>query len=321
VGQSDFKCSLAVKAGSGDQQYALGILIDDGKHYQNKNLIEQYYQRPAILQNFGWRILPVFAKDWLHQPQKVMEQIRKLLEEPLLPAEQGLGKAETGKDPAGGIGRKGSEKGRAGAGAREEGEGADGTGARGTTMDGTDADGGSAAGGSAAGRTRMDAGVEETGAGEAVDGRGTGETGSGAGGRGTGERAAGGAKGPGASAGGAGTGRMGEGETGARTSTAGAKGGPVEMKGVSAGDDPSGGGLHTGKRGIYDELSFRRLHYREGEVEKFWEAAVDGSRLILRWGRVGTKGQLQLKSFPDEEAAGREIEKLIREKMGKGYQA
>jgi predicted DNA-binding WGR domain protein len=93
------------------------------------------------------------------------------------------------------------------------------------------------------------------------------------------------------------------------------------MKGVSAGVDPSDGDLQADKRGIYDGLSFRRLHYREGEIDKFWEAAVDGSRLILRWGRVGTKGQLQLKSFPDEEAAGREMEKLIREKMGKGYQA
>ena len=68
VGQSDFKCSLAVKAKPGDEEYTLSILIDDDKHYNNTNLVEQYYQRPAILQSFGWRSMHVFAKDWLHQP-------------------------------------------------------------------------------------------------------------------------------------------------------------------------------------------------------------------------------------------------------------
>ncbi|HEV2483664.1 MAG TPA: WGR domain-containing protein, partial [Puia sp.] len=75
VGQSDFKCSLAVKRNAADEEYALAILIDDEDHYRNENLVEQYYQRPAILRDFGWKVLPVYAKDWLHQPQRVMEQI------------------------------------------------------------------------------------------------------------------------------------------------------------------------------------------------------------------------------------------------------
>jgi predicted DNA-binding WGR domain protein len=75
IGQSDFKCSLAVKRNAGDEEYALAILIDDEDHYRNENLFEQYYQRPAILRDFGWKVLPVYAKDWLHQPNRVMEQI------------------------------------------------------------------------------------------------------------------------------------------------------------------------------------------------------------------------------------------------------
>lgn len=79
VGQSDFKCSLAVKKHPEDEHYSLAILIDDERHYRNDNLMEQYYQRPAILERFGWKALPVYAKDWLHQPQKVMELILKAL--------------------------------------------------------------------------------------------------------------------------------------------------------------------------------------------------------------------------------------------------
>jgi len=75
IGQSDFKCSLAVKRNTGDEEYALAILIDDEDHYRNENLVEQYYQRPAILRDFGWKVLPVYAKDWLHQPQRVMGEI------------------------------------------------------------------------------------------------------------------------------------------------------------------------------------------------------------------------------------------------------
>ena len=77
VGQSKFKCSLALKINAEDQEYTLGIFIDDDKHYDKNNLLEQYYQRPAILKSFGWRSIHVFAKDWLHQPEKVMEQIIK----------------------------------------------------------------------------------------------------------------------------------------------------------------------------------------------------------------------------------------------------
>ncbi|HLI93435.1 MAG TPA: AAA domain-containing protein, partial [Puia sp.] len=79
VGQSDFKCSLAIKQRPEDEDYALAILIDDEGHYRNGNLIEQYYQRPAILESFGWKVLPVYAKDWLHQPQKVLDQIVRML--------------------------------------------------------------------------------------------------------------------------------------------------------------------------------------------------------------------------------------------------
>ncbi len=79
VGQSDFKCSLAVKAKPTDTTYSLSILLDDDRHYKNENLLEQYYQRPAILQTFNWRTINVFAKDWLSQPDKVLELIIKRL--------------------------------------------------------------------------------------------------------------------------------------------------------------------------------------------------------------------------------------------------
>jgi predicted DNA-binding WGR domain protein len=39
----------------------------------------------------------------------------------------------------------------------------------------------------------------------------------------------------------------------------------------------------------------------------------------VQFGRVGTKGQTQTKTFATPEAAAREREKLIRSKLAKGY--
>ena len=185
VGQSDFKCSLAVKARPDDETYALGILLDDEKHYLNENLIEQYYQRPAVLERFGWKVLPVYSRDWLHQPQKIMDLIRKLIEEPVV---------------AGGAGEAAAPV------------------------------------------------VEKLAA--------------------------------------------------------------VDLRQDEAGGIPAS---------PYDHLPFHRLYYKDNGSDKFWEAATDGNKLIVRWGRSGARGQIQLKSFPDEEAAKKEMEKLIREKQNKGY--
>lgn len=79
VGQSGFRCSLAVKAKPGDAQYALGIQVDDEAWYQHDNVLEQYYQRPAVMETFGWRTMTVYAKDWLSDPEKVIEDILKRL--------------------------------------------------------------------------------------------------------------------------------------------------------------------------------------------------------------------------------------------------
>lgn len=75
VGQSSFRCTLAVKRHADDRYYSLGILMDDEQHYRNNNLVEQYYQRPAILQAFGWKVAHVYAKDWLANRSRVMNML------------------------------------------------------------------------------------------------------------------------------------------------------------------------------------------------------------------------------------------------------
>jgi predicted DNA-binding WGR domain protein len=54
--------------------------VDDELHYQNNDLVEQYYQRPSILTAFGWQVLNVYAKDWLEDSDRVLQGIEKVLE-------------------------------------------------------------------------------------------------------------------------------------------------------------------------------------------------------------------------------------------------
>jgi predicted DNA-binding WGR domain protein len=192
VGQSDFKCSLAIKAAAGDEEYCIGILLDDDKHYRNPNLVEQYYQRPAILQSFGWRTIHVFAKDWLQQPEKVMQQIIKRIKE--MPV------AEMMNEPANTTGIQP---------------------------------------------------LEATQPQEQTENK--------------------------------------------LQSTA-----PQLLPG-------------------FENAVFERLVFSDAASNKFWEVAVVENKLLVRFGRVDTKGQLQVKSFDDPAKATREKDKLVNEKLSKGY--
>jgi predicted DNA-binding WGR domain protein len=193
VGQSDFKCSLAVKAKPGDEEYTLSILLDDDKHYSNSNLVEQYYQRPAILQSFGWRSMNVFAKDWLQQPEKIIELIIKhITEEPAaIPDED-----------------------------------------------------------------------------ETIN---------------------------------------------FKPATPEAPTPPPEETAVP--NTP--GGVLPG----FEEVQFERYVFADGSSNKFWEAGLKDTKLIVRFGRTGTKGQVQVKTFETAEKAMKEKEKMVREKINKGYKA
>ncbi|HEY0656576.1 MAG TPA: AAA domain-containing protein, partial [Chryseosolibacter sp.] len=188
VGQSDFKTSLAVKANATDEEYALSILVDDDSHYSNANLLEQYYQRPAILQDFGWRVIHVFSKDWLENPKKVLATIiKKITQEPEAVVVE---VSEPLVEPQESVEQKQEEVAK-----------------------------------------------------------------------------------------------------------------PAEAAKAT------------------DQLVFERLEFKDATSNKFWEAAVDGQKLVVRFGRIGTKGQTQLKSFASQEVAQKEKEKMVREKIAKGYKA
>lgn len=65
--------------------------------------------------------------------------------------------------------------------------------------------------------------------------------------------------------------------------------------------------------------TLRRFEFVEGGSKKFWEIGQTGCDMTVRYGRIGTNGQTQTKTFPDEARTAREVQKLIAEKVKKGY--
>lgn len=63
----------------------------------------------------------------------------------------------------------------------------------------------------------------------------------------------------------------------------------------------------------------RRFEFSDSTSNKFWEVDVKGKTLNVTFGKIGTKGQSKPKDFAAPEKAKAEMEKLIKEKTGKGY--
>jgi len=63
----------------------------------------------------------------------------------------------------------------------------------------------------------------------------------------------------------------------------------------------------------------RELVYMDAKSSKFWNIELSGKSYTVTYGRIGTDGQSLTKSFPSEEAARKDAEKLVKEKVGKGY--
>jgi uncharacterized protein (TIGR02996 family) len=66
--------------------------------------------------------------------------------------------------------------------------------------------------------------------------------------------------------------------------------------------------------------AWQRVEFEEGSSSKFWEARVDDKRLYVRFGKLGTDGQTQIKDLANHAMAMAELEKQLAGKLKKGYQ-
>ena len=58
----------------------------------------------------------------------------------------------------------------------------------------------------------------------------------------------------------------------------------------------------------------------DGKSSKFWEIAMEGDDVTVRYGRIGAAGTRKTKSFEDAEKAQKHYDKLVDQKTNKGYE-
>lgn len=66
-------------------------------------------------------------------------------------------------------------------------------------------------------------------------------------------------------------------------------------------------------------MSKRVFEFSTGKSNKFWSIEVSGPSHIVNYGRIGARGQSKTKEFDSSAAASKDCEKLIKEKLKKGY--
>jgi HEAT repeat protein/predicted DNA-binding WGR domain protein len=64
-----------------------------------------------------------------------------------------------------------------------------------------------------------------------------------------------------------------------------------------------------------------RYEFHEGTSSKFWDIELRGKSFTVRWGRIGTEGQTQTKRFATDDEARAAHDRLVAEKLKKGYRA
>jgi uncharacterized protein (TIGR02996 family) len=62
-----------------------------------------------------------------------------------------------------------------------------------------------------------------------------------------------------------------------------------------------------------------RYEYSEGSSNKFWEIHLSGKSFTTTYGKLGAKGQTTIRTFSSEAEAKKEHDKLVAEKVKKGY--
>nr|WP_208861962.1 WGR domain-containing protein [Leptospira barantonii] len=64
-----------------------------------------------------------------------------------------------------------------------------------------------------------------------------------------------------------------------------------------------------------------QLFFKDDSSDKFWNIETSGNSFTVTYGKTGTAGQTQTKTFDDEATCLKEADKLLKEKVKKGYQA
>ena len=81
IGCSDYRIDIAIIDDAEQGEYLLGIVCD-GENYQHaKTVADREITHPKVLHTLGWRILRIWALDWLQKCDEVLQKIETAIAE------------------------------------------------------------------------------------------------------------------------------------------------------------------------------------------------------------------------------------------------
>src|SRR5436305_8072000 len=66
-------------------------------------------------------------------------------------------------------------------------------------------------------------------------------------------------------------------------------------------------------------MSWREFSFGEGKSRKFWNIQLSENAVTVHFGRIGISGRRQTREFASPHKADAAYERMIAEKLGKGY--
>ena len=80
IGSSRFKIDIGVVDPRQKDTYLLGILLDGENCRKTATAQDRFLLQPSVLQGLGWNVIRVWTLDWLDDPDRVLREIREILE-------------------------------------------------------------------------------------------------------------------------------------------------------------------------------------------------------------------------------------------------
>lgn len=81
VGRSQFKIDVALSRKETPDVYELGILLDGEKYRDTQTTRDREIVQPSVLTGLGWKVMRVWAVDWINNPRRVVNRIVERLEQ------------------------------------------------------------------------------------------------------------------------------------------------------------------------------------------------------------------------------------------------
>ncbi|MCW2527614.1 MAG: helicase [Pseudonocardiales bacterium] len=82
VGQSAFRCDLALRVIGADGDFTTAVLVDHRTRLEAQTIDERRLTQPAALRSAGWRVAQVLATEWESHPTDVVDRLVELTNRP-----------------------------------------------------------------------------------------------------------------------------------------------------------------------------------------------------------------------------------------------